>query len=216
MVNLQDLNRNGHKMKTLYFIRHGQSEANVNYDVLKVKEDKDVLLTTQGKSDAVRAGRDMADHLSGVPREQILFVVSPYVRTLQTFERVFAVSGMRDPGQEVAFEVLEDIVEHKVNLLNNPGNWKKFKEYEQSGWQPSTHMDVEYEGGESLRDVQQRARQFLVDAAQADFDHIVVVSHGLFIKMALSLIDNVNPDNIVHPNNGEIIPRRIKADDETV
>ena len=201
-------------MKTLYFIRHGQSEANINYDILQNTQDEDVKLTEKGKLDAVRAGWVLEDHLKNAPPESFIFLVSPYRRTRQTFERIAAVAGVNDPGVEYAVDLVEEIVEHKMNLVGNPENWKRFKDYEKSGWKHLDHIDVKYDGGESLADVKDRASAFLKDCSGSDWENIVVVSHGLFIKMALSLIDGIDSDNVPHPNNGEVIVRKVKGSNE--
>lgn len=196
-------------MKTIYFVRHGQSEANIDYDLLYLKADEDVELTERGKLDAIHAGHVMEGYLKNMTPEDAIFLVSPYRRTRQTFERLAAVAGVNDPGKDYAIDIVEEIVEHKMNLVGHPENFNKFKDYENSGWKPSSHMDVQYDGGESLRDVKVRAELFLEDCKSTDWEHIIVVSHGLFIKMALSLLDGIDPDNIMHPNNGEVIVRKI-------
>lgn len=199
-------------MKNIYFIRHGQSEANMDYDLLYLKADEDIELTDQGKLDAIQAGHVMEKHLKDLKPESVIILVSPYKRTRQTFERLAAVAGINDPGVSYAVDIVDEIVEHKMNLVGHPENFNKFKEYENSGWKPSNHMEVRYDGGESLSEVRERAKQFLVDCAVCeDYENIVVVSHGLFIKMALSLIDGTDPDSITHPKNGEIIIRKIES-----
>lgn len=198
-------------MKTIYFIRHGQSEANIDYDLLYLKADEDVELTDQGKLDAIQAGHVMEKHLKDLKPETVILLVSPYRRTKQTFERMAAVAGVNDPGIKYAVDTVPEIVEHKMNLVGHPENFNKFKEYEKSGWKGSTHMDVQYDGGESMRDVKARAAQFLIDCACCEYDNIIAVSHGLFIKMAISLIDGIDPDDIIHPKNGEIIIKSINA-----
>lgn len=69
-------------MKTIYLVRHGQSESNIDKNVLSHKANANVSITKIGEQQASLA----ADKLLEMGVDSAQFFVSPYVRTLQTFD----------------------------------------------------------------------------------------------------------------------------------
>lgn len=187
----------------LYLVRHGESEANVNYELMRTKEDSQMQLTGKGHYDALGAGLYLKKYMEEQARKldvTPVFLVSPWVRAQQTYKVIASVVG---PHHN---ENLSLIHEHEMNLPNNPENWKKFKAYKESGWSVSKNYDVTFKGGETLRDMRARAKQFLKRLRKGEFGVVVVaVSHGQFIKEVISLVNKVNPDKIQHPANGQVI-----------
>lgn len=203
-------------MKRVIMIRHGNSEANENYDILFEKDDSKIELTDRGYLDAVNAGRNLKEVLKQNPCEvSATFVVSPYTRTIQTFRIIAAVLNILEDRANID----PDVIEHFMNLKGNQANWEKFMKYKSSEWNVKDNADVSFDGGESLNDVRKRARFFLDNAkelfaldASAGFTSgdVVLVAHGLFIKMVMCELDGVEPDTIHHPANGELVIREIK------
>jgi broad specificity phosphatase PhoE len=196
-------------------IRHGKSEANENYDILREKEDSEIELIDQGYLDAVEAGRNLKVVLkqnTTNASSQPCFVVSPYTRTRQTFSIISTVLNTSID----TVSLLPEIVEHFMNLKGNEANWEKFTKYQQSEWNVKDNEDVQFEGGESLNDVRYRAKGFISDVkgyfkedCPDSSSDVVLVGHGLFIKMVIAELDGVEPDNVRHPENGELVIRDI-------
>lgn len=187
----------------LYLIRHGESQANLDYDLLKTVRDQDVELSNKGYYDAVEAGIRLKSILKDkVTSDETLYLVSTWTRARQTWTIVNGVLG----GEQYAMET-EMVIEHYMNLVNHPANWEIFKAYEATDWNVKQFLNVRYEGGESIRDVQQRA-QDLLDTLKRDASNkktAVVVCHGQFIKQVMCLVQGLDPDTVVHPKNGEIV-----------
>lgn len=188
----------------LYLIRHGESEANLDYNLLKTKRDEDVELSPKGYQDALAAGfqlrklleRDLAGNF-----DNVFFQCSPWTRTRQTWSVINAALGGK-------YEALNHhgIVEHQMNLVNNPKNWELFKQYEASGWNVREFMNSMYEGGESLKGVRNRAQLLLKEVKEyINTEVVVCVCHGQFIKQVVSLAKGIDPDKLVHPVNGEVV-----------
>lgn len=201
-------------MKKLYLIRHGKSEANENYDVLWKTKDSDIELINEGYLDAIEAGKNLKSILKANTGNEIgnnepFFIVSPWTRAYQTYQVIATVLNI--PLEPL---IDENVREHDMNLTNNIENWNKFLDYKNEKWNTEKYMNVKFHGGESLHDVRERAKYFLGFAEELlyglGYNNIVVVSHGQFIKMALSEIDKKDPKDIVHPENGEVIVREIK------
>jgi hypothetical protein len=79
----------------LIMIRHGQSEGNVDEILYSTKPDNAMRLTKLGWDTAKMAGKALRDQLG--EGETVHFVVSPYVRTVETFHGI--VSAWCDPAE---------------------------------------------------------------------------------------------------------------------
>ena len=190
-------------MKNIYFIRHGQSEANVDHDILKTREDSSIPLTKKGIKDAKNAGEKLKELLANDKNEPTVYV-SPWSRTKQTCEQIYGKLHLSKPPK-----VYPGIAEHFMNLVGNEENWEKFSQFKASNWSIKDFVNVTYEGGESLGDVMVRADKFVEFLSGFPEGPIIVVSHGQFIKMVLAIIDGTDPDSIPHPQNGEVIKREL-------
>jgi broad specificity phosphatase PhoE len=190
-------------MIKLYLVRHGESEANVNHEIMRSKPDSQMQLTGKGYYDALSAGlylkKYMEDHARKI-KATPFFLVSPWRRAQQTYQVIASVvdSHKRDD--------MNLIHEHEMNLPGFPSNWKKFLSYRESEWNVSKHYDVKFHGGETLRDMRNRAKQFVKRLRSNEFGPLVIaVSHGQFIKEVISLVSKIHPDKIQHPANGQVI-----------
>jgi broad specificity phosphatase PhoE len=153
-------------------IRHGQSEANVNQEILFAIEDALVPLTAEGRNQANAAGMKLAEVLSGDEKARVY--VSSYVRTVQTWEALRI-----HLGGSVSGEVYTgDIVEHKMNVID-PRNHELFLGRRLR----KNDLDTPYFGGESLRDVYRRALSFYNNYIKYSNEAVVIVSHGRFMQM---------------------------------
>ena len=118
----------------------------------------------------------------------------------------------------IHFIMDENVIEHFMNLKGNQPNWERFSKYKESNWSVKENADTQYEGGESLNDVRKRAREFISNV-KSHFEEenslglssdLVLVAHGLFIKMVMAELDSVDPDTLHHPENGELVIRDFK------
>jgi hypothetical protein len=69
--------------RKLIMIRHGQSEGNVDEVLYSTKPDNNLRLTKLGWDSARMAGKALREEIG--ERETVHFVVSPYVRAVETF-----------------------------------------------------------------------------------------------------------------------------------
>lgn len=195
-------------MKRVFFIRHGQSEANINYDLLFEKEEKDIPLTNQGLIDAANAAISLKAQLDGllIELKDATVLVSPWRRTMQTVMTIVNALGFLNINAPIPTPL---ITEHYMNLVGHKDNWQKFLDYKASGWNVPNFMDVQYEGGESLRGLFNRANIFVEQLRNMPDQTIIVVGHGKFIKMCMDIIDGKEPSDVGHPKNGEVILRSL-------
>ena len=71
--------------KRIILVRHGNSVANNNYDILQRVPDNKVHLSEKGIKQAKEAGQRLKQIIGN---ESIQFYVSPYTRTKETYENI--------------------------------------------------------------------------------------------------------------------------------
>lgn len=185
----------------LYLVRHGQSEANVDYKILAFKKDEYVSLTDKGKEQALEVGKKLA-----VMVKNPVFFVSPWLRTSQTYNQI---SSCFANSSQVIWTYL--IKEHDRNLNWHPINFLKFLAHKDIQRSFESYKDIVFEGGETLAETLERAERCLNLLKNTEAEEVVMVSHGQFLKLLVSLIDGVHPDKIEHQKNCEIVIRTINA-----
>lgn len=170
-------------MKKLVFIRHAESQANLQTDVIGGRANH-VELTEKGIEQARILGRYMAE-IGFMPS---VVYRSPAVRTMQTTEHLMQTSGIdaevyiHDGLQEMSQGVFEGrnryeiYTQERIAAMNHVGKDAK----------------LPGEGAESMTEVGDRmydAALEIVDAID-DGETALVVGHGLAIRCFSSKIEN--------------------------
>lgn len=179
-------------MKTLYFIRHAESEANK----------KRILgsrlpfpLTAEGKFDSERIASELKD-LTDIE----LITSSPLKRAVQTAESFSAVYGLD-------IQTDERITEQSLGVFSGMDydEVKLHKNYEKNplnrwNWQPEG-------GGESYSMIADRITAFLNDVGLIeDKNNILIVTHAVSLRIIIAALQNTLPEYPKDfPNNGEIL-----------
>jgi broad specificity phosphatase PhoE len=165
-------------MKQLFFVRHGESELNVQRIFAG---SIDTPLTTLGEQQAELAG------IHAKPLGIGLIVSSPLVRAYKTAEIIAEMIGY--PIEKI---VKSDLLrEHFMGSLEG----KSWDDYDE---EDSPFPDAETEGQLLLR-----AQQALEYLQSLEADNVLVVSHGSF-GLALRAAINSN-EQYPEPENAEII-----------
>ena len=168
-------------MPQLFFIRHGQTEANVK-GILTGRLETN--LTQKGIDDAVALSKELTDDFN-------YYYCSPLTRTHQTLK---AIKG------NVKF-----IVDDRITEVSS-GDWQGKVKSEL----PEREFDLYKKGllnppnGESLQDVDKRIKSFLYDMFskyQKD-DKILFVTHNAFMRNLKRMF--VDKDKVSEPKNLEI------------
>lgn len=169
-------NQLGRPMR-LIFIRHGESEANVDRDITSKVPDHCLHLTEKGRQQALDAGRRLKSLLGD---ETVQFIVSPYVRTRETF------NGIKHAWGDTPVKMKTD-VRIREQEFGNYDQWNmKALHKEKKAFGP---FYFRFPDGESPADCYDRASSFLETMYRswqdnADDNH-VVVGHGMMILMLL-------------------------------
>jgi len=155
------------------FVRHGEGHHNVN-NLYSLPEFE---LTEKGKKQAKAA----ADRIVKLPID--IIVSSPYKRTLQTTEII-----NKQLGKEI---ILSDLAIEVVRPTEIAGKDMSHPEVKAIRKQLDDNFDNEdwhFSDEENFYDLQNRAQKFIEYLETLDQDNILVVSHGVFIKMVVMVI----------------------------
>ncbi len=168
-------------MAKLFFIRHGQTEANVK-GILTGRLETN--LTQKGIDDAVALSKELTEDFD-------YYYCSPLTRTHQTLK---AIKG------DVEF-----IIDERITEVSS-GDWQGKLKTEL----PEEQYDLYKKGqlnppnGESLEDVDKRIKSFLEDmfSKYKSDEKILVVTHNAFMRNLKRMF--IEKDKVGEPKNLEI------------
>lgn len=162
----------------LYFVRHGESEANLlnEFSNRGLKHG----LTDTGRQQAVA----LAQTLKGIPIKKIFS--SPLLRAIQTAE-------ILAQALDVSYEVSDALREYDCGILegkSDAASWRSYWELSDA-WLIRKEWEQRIEQGESFLDIQQRFVPFidgLIQAHRTSTSAFALVGHGGIYRCMLPLI----------------------------
>ena len=186
--------------KRIILVRHGNSEANNNYEILKTIPDNKVHLSSKGIQQAKEAGKRLKQLLGN---ESIQFYVSPYIRTKETYENIL--ESLKDNHSSCIY--VSSLREQEYGNLQSEME-QQFKEQKKVG-----EYFYRFKNGESGADVHARMSIFLqylfrriLSIDYHRWDNIIIVSHCLTIKLFMMNFLNLpvsDYDNIKQLDNAQ-------------
>ena len=186
--------------KRIILVRHGNSVANNNYDILQRVPDNKVHLSEKGIKQAKEAGQRLKQIIGN---ESIQFYVSPYTRTKETYENIM--ESFNDNYTDCLY--VTSLREQEYGNLQREMD-KQFEEQKKVGV-----FFYRFINGESGADVHARMSIFLqylfrriLSIDYHSFDNIVIVSHELTIKFFMMNFMNLpvtELDNIKKIDNAQ-------------
>lgn len=149
-----------------YFVRHGQSDANLRSDYYN---EKDAKLTRLGEAQAAMAGINLKNY--GVDFKAIF--CSPYKRAIDTYKIAMARANMLSMLATIDDRISERKFDGLVGQEADETRNRKLYSYK-------SNQSV-IDGVEPLDDLERRARQF-IDEIVRDYQdgNILLFSHGAF------------------------------------
>jgi 2,3-bisphosphoglycerate-dependent phosphoglycerate mutase len=192
---------------SIYLIRHGESEANLNKSINAIKADHLVELSPRGQDQAVEAGTKLGAILTEPIKggEVIAAYVSPYNRTRQTWNNVKvglrgvlgALPAIREREsiylRELEFGLFDGIADEELSSLF-PLEYPHYNKLKQAGGEYYARMPC----GESRCDVAQRVHQGFGsihrDHEKRGVRHAIVVSHGVTIRAFVMMWLGLSPE----------------------
>jgi broad specificity phosphatase PhoE len=186
----------------LYFIRHGQSEANVDPRVYTLKKDQDIELTDVGRAQAEAVGKELNKKFE---YNRADFFISPYKRVVDTFDIIRAQA--RDYS---IFSTQSPLLREQEHPIYTSQEEMDVLKRERAAF---SQFYYRYPNAESQADVYLRVQTFLNDLEIRRIKHevsptVVIVAHEVVIRMFLMILDNLLPENAnMSILNCEIIKR---------
>jgi len=177
-------------MKTLYMIRHAESEA--NRDRIMASR-LPFPLTEAGEADAKLIASELK---SIVSIDKI--VTSPLLRARQTAD-CFAEAYGVEP------EVDERISEQELGKFAGM-TYDEVKEQQDYETETQKRWDWVFEGGESYKMIADRVKSFFEDLEkESENQNILIVTHAVTFRLIKAVLENTLPTYPSQfPNNGEI------------
>merc|ERR1712039_596555 len=169
----------GKRPNRLIFIRHGESEANVDRTITQRVPDHALHLTAKGRVQALDAGQRL---LKLLRTESVKFTVSPYTRTRETLNGILQAWG----AEASSIKVREDvrIREQEFGNFDCEDMTPYFKEKKKFG-----SFYYRFPDGESPADCYDRASTFWESVYRSwednEADNQVIVSHGMMILVVV-------------------------------
>ncbi|KKQ20101.1 MAG: phosphoglycerate mutase, phosphoglycerate mutase [Parcubacteria group bacterium GW2011_GWC1_36_9] len=159
--------------KLIYFVRHGETESNVK----RIKQGPEGSLTEKGREQALATAKRFPKH-RGHPQ---IIISSPYKRTKETAEII---------GKELNMDVeYSDLLMERKNPTEIIGHEVREREVRQiiDRLDKSFHNDnLRYADEENFVDLKERAKKLLDYIARRPEKRIIMITHGVFLKMVVS------------------------------
>jgi broad specificity phosphatase PhoE len=167
----------------IYFIRHGESEANIRH-VISNRESS-FHLTPKGR----RQAEALAEKLRDIPLSAIFS--SPVLRARETAEILSTDLG-------VAYQVTEALREYDCGILEEKSDeesWRYHRQYFED-WIIRKNYTSKPDEGECFLDIQNRFVPFIDELVSANSHgdrHILLIGHGgLFLLMLPLVLNNID------------------------
>jgi probable phosphoglycerate mutase len=167
----------------LYFVRHGESEANIQHVISN--RDSPFGLTRRGRGQAAT----LADKLRDVPMTAIYS--SPVLRARETAE-------ILSRSFHLPYQITEALREYDCGILEEKSDAESWKLHGEiaADWTLNHNYLRKPDGGESYLDIKKRFIPFVKGFAQNGWhsqDHILFVSHGGLLQLMLpEVLKNVD------------------------
>jgi len=160
-------------MKSIYFVRHGESEWNV---ANKICGATDIPLTAKGHQQAIKTGEIILE--KGIKADVILY--SPLMRAKDTALHISEITGIPAIAEPALYE---------QNFGKYEGTPRHSEEFEQA----KQMFLNRYEGGESMFQMAQRIYN-LLDRLKDDERTVILVAHNGICRVIKSYFEEMTND----------------------
>ncbi len=157
-------------MKKIYFVRHGESEGNAG----ELQQTPETLLTKRGLEQAQVIGK----RISHISFDKL--ISSNFKRAIQTADEISKITGKSVTQSDLFFERMRPSEQVGKKKVDNAVSEKLYFEAWLRG--------EKYKDGESFSELAERAQKALAYLESLPEERIVVVTHGIFLKVIASVI----------------------------
>lgn len=160
-------------MKTVYFIRHGESEGNIG----PVRQDAFSSLSNQGKDQA----SIMAERCAKLPIDVLL------ASTMTRAQETAGIIGDRINKEVVSSELFVERRRPSAQT-GKPKEDTKVSLIDKEIWNNFGTPGYRHSDEENFEDLRDRARKALAYIASRPEEHIAVVTHGFFMRIIMAYV----------------------------
>uniref|UniRef100_K3WNH0 Uncharacterized protein n=1 Tax=Globisporangium ultimum (strain ATCC 200006 / CBS 805.95 / DAOM BR144) TaxID=431595 RepID=K3WNH0_GLOUD len=168
--------------KRLILVRHGQSEGNIDPHLYNRVPDNAMHLTELGFEQAVAAGASIKQIIGD---NSVRFIVSPYVRTIETFKGITKAWG-KEEAKAIPWSEEPRIREQDFGNFQEPLKIRECKAQRRR----FGSFFYRFPSGESPADVYDRISSFLESLhrmfEKTSEENYVLVTHGVAIRVILT------------------------------
>lgn len=180
-------------MKNLYFIRHGESEANVTGLV----GTPDAVLTKKGTNQAITAGKEFREE-NFIPG---LIISSPLVRAHDTAKLIAKELSYDDSKIEIL-----DLLKERWHGDLEGHYFEEFAGITREFYNKNPLSIEGIPGVEKLSDLHKRAEKIVRCVKDKPEETILLVSHGTLLLSIFRVLNNIPYDEAVKPfENAKVI-----------
>jgi broad specificity phosphatase PhoE len=201
------------KPRTLFIVRHGTSEGNIDPSKYYKKHDSEITLVEQGEQDSINAAHTILNistkyqeffKKSNLINEPIRFACyhSSYKRAVDTANIITDYINSQE-GFNIEYK--------KSNVLLRERHWGNLRNIYDMGQDIKKYFNFYYkpENGESFADVYHRVATFhTLFERDSPYENNIIVAHGELIRVYLMYILNWSVEEFEkykNPRNGEVI-----------
>ena len=159
--------------KIIYFVRHGETENNAK----NIRQGSEGGLSAKGREQALATAKRFPKH-KGCPQ---IIISSPYQRTKETAEII-----AKELKLKIKYSDL--LVERKnpTEIIGHEGGERGVREIIDRIDKSYHPDDLRVSDEENFTDLKKRARKLLAYISRKNAKRIIMVTHGIFLKMAVS------------------------------
>ncbi len=160
-------------IKLIYFVRHGETILNAK----NIRQGPDGALTPKGRQQALETAKRFPSH-KGKPE---IIIASPYQRTKETAEIIAKELNLK-------IEYSELLVERRnpTEIVGHEGTEREVRAIVDRIDKSYHADDLRFSDEENFVDLKARAKKLLAFIKRRREKRIIMVTHGIFLKMVAS------------------------------
>ncbi len=159
--------------KLIYFVRHGETENNAK----NIRQGPEGHLTEKGREQALATAKRFPKHKG---RPQVI-ISSPYERTRETAEII-----ARELNMKIKYSDLLVERRNPTEIIGHEGGEKGVREIIDRMDKSYHADDLRISDEENFTDLKKRAKKLLSYIKRRRAKRIIMVTHGIFLKMVMS------------------------------
>ena len=161
--------------KLIYFVRHGETELNAE----GIRQGPEGRLSERGREQALETAKKFPKHKG---RPQII-IASPYERARETAEII-----AKELHLQVKYSKLLAERRNPSEIIGRSGEEKEVRAIVDRIDKSFHSDDLRYSDEENFIDLKKRARKLLRYIKRRRQKRIIMVTHGIFLKMVVAYI----------------------------